>query len=300
MEKEKQATRDDFFAIEARDPESRARTGVIKTAHGDIPTPMFMPVGTRGSVKAIAPDDLLSVGAKIVLANTYHLLLRPGPELMASLGGLHKFMGWNGPIITDSGGYQIFSLSGLRKLTPEGVRFQSAYDGSKFFLTPEEVVQIQIGFGVDILMCLDECTTYPASREEAEKSMELTHDWARRCRIEWAAQKESLSARPNRFADGPMGPALALGALFGIVQGGFYPNLRRRSAEFIDSLDFPGQAVGGLALGEPQEERLTAIETAAEALDEKKPLYLMGLGTPEDLMEGIKRGADLFDCVMPT
>jgi queuine tRNA-ribosyltransferase len=239
---------------------------------------MFMPVGTRASVKAVAPDDLAALGAEIVLANTYHLMLRPGPEIIKALGGLHRFMGWPGPIITDSGGYQVFSLSAMRKLTDDGVGFKSTYDGSSIFLTPEKAVELQEGFGVDILMCLDECTTYPASREETEKSLNLTLNWAKRSKKAW------------------QGP----GALFGIAQGGFYPDLRRQAAEAIKELDFPGQAVGGLALGEPLAERLTAIESAVSALDSQKPVYLMGLGTPLDLMEGIKRGADLFDCVMPT
>jgi queuine tRNA-ribosyltransferase len=238
-----------------------------------------MPVGTRGSVKAVGPDDLEKLGAKIVLANTYHLLLRPGPDLISSLGGLHTFMGWPGPIITDSGGYQVFSLSPLRKLKPEGVTFRSTYDGSQFFLSPEKAVEVQTTFGVDILMCLDECTPYPASREETEKSMNLTFQWAQRCRSVWSDQG---------------------GALFGISQGGFYPDLRKKSAEDIASLNFPGQAVGGLALGEPLEVTYQAIEAARTGLDINKPMYLMGMGTPKDLIEGIKRGADMFDCVMPT
>ncbi|MDR1676799.1 MAG: tRNA guanosine(34) transglycosylase Tgt [Deltaproteobacteria bacterium] len=268
----------DFFTIEASDPDSLARAGTIKTDHGLIPTPIFMPVGTRASVKAVGPDDLERLGAKIVLANTYHLLLRPGPDLIAQLGGLHTFMGYNGPIITDSGGYQIFSLSSLTKLTPEGAHFRSTYDGSKVFLSPERAVEVQTTFGVDILMCLDECTTYPASRDEAEKSMALTFQWAKRCRQAWTGQ----------------------GALFGIAQGGFYPDLRSRAAEEIASLDFPGQAVGGLALGEPMEMTHEAIEAARSGLDPNKPMYLMGMGTPQNLIEGIKRGADMFDCVIPT
>ncbi|MDR1546504.1 MAG: tRNA guanosine(34) transglycosylase Tgt [Deltaproteobacteria bacterium] len=268
----------DFFAILAADPVHPARAGLIRTARGSVPTPTFMPVGTRGSVKAVGPDDLKAAGASLVLANTYHLMLRPGPELIASLGGLGAFMGWPGPTLTDSGGYQIFSLSALRKLSPEGVLFRSTYDGAKVLLTPERAVEIQQTFGVDVMMCLDECTPYPADRRQVEESMRLTLDWARRCRRAWT------------------GP----GALFGISQGGFLPELRRRSAEETTALDFPGQAVGGLALGEPLEERLAAIEAAREGLDPRKPMYLMGLGTPVDLMEGVKRGADLFDCVMPT
>jgi queuine tRNA-ribosyltransferase len=274
-------TRSFTFTIEARDPRFPARAGTIATGHGPIPTPMFMPVGTRGTVKAVAPDDLAKAGTRIVLANTYHLMLRPGEELVARLGGLHRFMGWPGPILTDSGGFQVFSLSKLRKMTEDGVTFQSPYDGARTFFSPERSVEVQTALGVDIMMCLDECTAYPASREEAEKSMALTRRWARRCREAWNRSETDQ-------------------ALFGISQGSFYPDLRRRSAEEITELDFPGQAVGGLALGEPMEDRLAALEAAREGLNPDKPLYLMGLGTPVDIIEGIRRGADLFDCVLPT
>ena len=269
------------FEIKARDQESLARAGLITTAHGDIPTPIFMPVGTRGTVKAVGPDDLERLGAEIVLCNTYHLMLRPGEDLVRRLGGLHKFMGWPGPILTDSGGFQVFSLSKLRKMTDEGVTFQSPYDGAKTFFSPERSIEVQTALGVDIMMCLDECTGYPATRAEAEKSMALTHRWAKRCHAAWNGSDTDQ-------------------ALFGISQGSFYPDLRRRSAEEISSLDFPGQAVGGLALGEPLEDRLAALEAAREAISETKPMYLMGLGTPVDIIEGIKRGADMFDCVLPT
>lgn len=269
------------FTVEAKDAHSLARAGLIETAHGRIPTPIFMPVGTRATVKAVAPDDLEGLGAKIILGNTFHLMLRPGEDLISRLGGLHKFMGWNGPILTDSGGFQVFSLAKLRKMTEEGVTFQSPYDGSRSFLSPERSIEVQTALGVDIMMCLDECTGYPASRQEAEKSMELTYRWAKRCREAWQRNDRGQ-------------------ALFGISQGSFFPDLRRRSAAEISGLDFPGQAVGGLALGEPMEERLAALEAAQEALDEKKPMYLMGLGMPEDIIEGIKRGADMFDCVIPT
>ena len=274
-------TRAFSFRIEAQDHASPARAGLITTARGEIPTPTFMPVGTRGTVKAVAPDDLLNLGAKIVLANTFHLMLRPGETLVARLGGLHRFMGWPGPILTDSGGYQVFSLARLRRLDEAGAAFRSPYDGAKVFLSPERAVEVQTALGVDIMMCLDECTGYPAGRAEAEKSAALTHRWAWRCREAW-----------RRNETGP--------ALFGIVQGGFFPELRRASAAEIAALDLPGQAVGGLALGEPPAERLAALEAAREALDGRKPLYLMGLGTPVDIMEGIRRGADLFDCVLPT
>lgn len=270
------------FSIEARDQSgSLARAGTISTAHGSIPTPIFMPVGTRGTVKAVAPDDLWNLGARIVLANTFHLMLRPGEELVESLGGLHRFMGWSGPILTDSGGFQVFSLARLRRLSEEGLQFQSPYDGSQHFFSPERSIQVQQALGVDIMMCLDECTGYPASRQEALKSMELTRAWAARCRAQWLKGEKDQ-------------------ALFGISQGSFYPDLRRDSAEAIGELDLPGQAMGGLALGEPLEQRLEAIEAARSALREDKPMYLMGLGTAVDIIEGIRRGADMFDCVLPT
>ncbi|MDR2725873.1 MAG: tRNA guanosine(34) transglycosylase Tgt [Candidatus Adiutrix sp.] len=279
------------FRIEARDPAGPARAGLISTARGDIPTPTFMPVGTRGTVKAVAPDDLRTVGARMVLANTFHLMLRPGEELVARLGGLHRFMGWDGPILTDSGGFQVFSLSALRRLTEEGVDFRSPYDGSRAFLSPERAVEIQTALGVDVMMCLDECTSYPATRAEAERSLALTLRWARRCRTAW------LEREAGATGTGATGTGQAL---FGIVQGGFFPDLRRLSAQETAALDLPGQAVGGLALGEPPAERWAAMEAAREGLDENKPLYLMGVGAPVDLIEGIRRGADLFDCVMPT
>ncbi len=269
------------FTVQAADGHTLARAGTINTAHGAIPTPIFMPVGTRGTVKAVAPDDLNRLGAKIILGNTYHLMLRPGEELVAEMGGLHQFMGWAGPILTDSGGFQVFSLSKLRKMTEEGVSFQSTYDGSRVFLSPERSIEVQSRLGVDIMMCLDECTGYPVSREEAEKSMALTHRWARRCRTAWEKTEGDR-------------------VLFGISQGSFFPDLRRRSAEEIAQLDLPGQAVGGLALGEPLEDRLAALEAAREGLNPAKPMYLMGVGLPEDIIEGIVRGADMFDCVIPT
>ena len=267
------------FRIKARDWPARA--GLITTAHGEIPTPTFMPVGTRGTVRAVAPDDLRALGARMLLANTFHLMLRPGEELVARLGGLHRFMGWEGPLLTDSGGFQVFSLAPLRRMTEEGVDFRSPYDGARAFLSPERAVAVQAALGVDIMMCLDECTGYPATWAETEKSLALTLRWARRCRAAWLGKGSGQ-------------------ALFGIVQGGFYPDLRRLSAQETAALDFPGQAVGGLALGEPPAERWAALEAAREALDENKPLYLMGLGAPSDIMEGIRLGADLFDCVLPT
>jgi queuine tRNA-ribosyltransferase len=270
----------DFFIQKSKSSTSQARAGILKTPHGSVQTPTFMAVGTRGSVKAVGPDDLKLLGSQIILANTYHLFLRPGTEIIADFGGLHRFMGWDGPILTDSGGYQVFSLSAIRKLTPQGVTFASPYDGSKSFFSPEKAVEVQKALGVDIMMCLDECTPFPASYSEAEKSLDLTLNWAQRCRSAW----DPASGQ----------------ALFGIVQGGFYPQLRAKGAAAIARMDFPGHALGGLALGESVEERLMAIETAQKILPPQKPLYLMGLGTPVDLIQGIERGADLFDCVLPT
>ncbi|MDR2422920.1 MAG: tRNA guanosine(34) transglycosylase Tgt, partial [Deltaproteobacteria bacterium] len=270
----------DFFRVEKEDPRGPARAGLLKTPHGLVPTPAFMAVGTRASVKAMAPDDLLAVGSKIILANAYHLYLRPGLEVVRRFGGLGKFMGWDGPTLTDSGGYQVFSLAALRKLTPEGATFKSPYDGSETFFSPEISIEAQTALGADVIMCLDECPPYPATFESAEKSLELTLDWAARCRKAWD-------------------PATGQ-ALFGIVQGGFHPELRIRAARAIRELNFPGHAIGGLALGEPFADRLLAIEAARAELPPDKPLYLMGLGAPEDLIAGIQRGADLFDCVLPT
>jgi queuine tRNA-ribosyltransferase len=239
-----------------------------------------MPVGTRASVKALAPDDLKASGAQVLLANTYHLMLRPGADAVQALGGLHGLMAWPGPILTDSGGFQVFSLRNLRKISREGLVFRSTYDGSEARLDPELAVSIQTKLDPDIMMCLDECTGYPASREEARASMDLTLAWAERCRKAW--------------------PEDTYPALFGISQGGFYPDLRAKSARDIAALGFPGQAAGGLALGEPRTLRLEAIEASFTELPPDKPRYLMGLGTPLDLLDGVRLGADMFDCVMPT
>lgn len=268
------------YVIAAADAQTAARAGQITTAHGRVDTPAFMPVGTQGTVKAMGPDDLMKVGAKIILANTYHLLLRPGPELVHQLGGLHRFMNWPHPILTDSGGYQVFSLAKLRRLSEEGVTFQSHIDGTPIFLSPEKAVAVQEALGVDVMMCLDECTGYPTDRKTAEDSLALTSRWARR-----AAAAQS--------PDGP-------GTLFGIIQGGIYPDLRRRSALEISAINFPGLAVGGLALGEPLAQRLEMIQAVLEVIPRDRPLYLMGLGTPEDLVESIAIGVDMFDCVLPT
>ncbi|MDR1036544.1 MAG: tRNA guanosine(34) transglycosylase Tgt [Deltaproteobacteria bacterium] len=268
------------FTLEARDPSSRARAGTVRTLHGSFHTPAFMPVGTRASVKAVDARDLRELGAGIVLSNTFHLMLRPGAELISSLGGLHRFMGWDGPILTDSGGFQVYSLAGLRKISEEGLEFRSPYDGTRFAFGPERAVEVQTLLGSDIMMCLDECTPYPATREEAESSMTLTLGWAERSKAAWD-------------------PATGL-MLFGIAQGGFHRDLRERSAAELAGLDLPGYAAGGLALGEPREVMLDAAEASLGVLPESKPRYLMGLGTPADILDGIRLGADMFDCVMPT
>ncbi|MDR1577845.1 MAG: tRNA guanosine(34) transglycosylase Tgt [Deltaproteobacteria bacterium] len=290
----------DYFQIEKTDPQRAARAGVLLTPRGVIATPTFMAVGTRGSVKAMSPEDLTRVGAQIILANAFHLILRPGLELIRSFGGLGAFMGWPGPILTDSGGYQVFSLADARTLSEEGVTFRSPYDGQKLFLSPEIAIKAQMDLGVDILMCLDECAPYPATEEATAKSLALTMNWAERGQKVWLVERERAFFRSAMAGRGFSGQDKFGQALFGIVQGGFYPHLRAQAAEAIAELEFPGHAIGGLALGEPMEERLRAIETARERLPASKPLYLMGLGTPEDLVEGIQRGADLFDCVLPT
>jgi queuine tRNA-ribosyltransferase len=268
------------FTIEKSSEHTRARAGVIDTARGRIKTPVFMPVGTKGSVKAVDPFDLQELGACIILSNTYHLMLRPGEKLIKRLGGLHKFMSWEFPILTDSGGFQVFSLSSLRKVEEEGVTFKSSYDGSSFFFSPERALEVQEALGSDIMMCLDECLPYPSPRAEAERSAERTLRWARKSYEAWDEEGENM--------------------LFGISQGGFYPELREKSARDIASIGFPGHAAGGLALGEPRELMLEAIEASFTGLPDDKPRYLMGLGTPLDILDGIRLGADMFDCVLPT
>lgn len=260
----------------------RARAGRLSTPHGEVATPVFMPVGTQATVKGMTPEELRALGVEMVLANTYHLHLRPGEDVVAGLGGLHRFMGWEGPILTDSGGFQIFSLAELRRLSEEGVSFRSHLDGSLRFLSPESAVAIQHALGADIAMCLDDCTAYPASVDEAARSMELSLRWAQRCHAAWEGAQ-----RGGR-------------ALFGIVQGSVYPQLRRRSAEGLVALGFPGYAVGGLSVGEPKEAMLETASVALEALPAQAPRYLMGVGAPEDLVECVRLGADMFDCVMPT
>jgi len=262
-----------------RDAGGSARVGRIETAHGAVDTPAFMPVGTQGALKALLPSQAEALGVEMILANTYHLYLRPGSETIRAAGGLHRFMGWRKPILTDSGGFQVYSLAKLRKITPEGVLFQSHIDGSRHLMTPEKALAVQETIGSDIMMCLDECTPYRHSREETEKSLKLTTDWAarsRRCRTSHDQ------------------------ALFGIVQGGTYPELRRRAAEEITAVGFDGYAIGGVSVGEPRELMYETVERTAPLLPEDRPRYLMGVGTPEDIVRCVGWGIDMFDCVLPT
>jgi len=258
-----------------------ARRGRLAFARGTIETPAFMPVGTYGSVKAMTPQNLLDIGAEIILGNTFHLYLRPGLDVIGDFGGLHRFIGWSKPILTDSGGFQVFSLAHKRKITEAGVAFASPVDGSKVFLSPEESMRIQRVLDSDIAMIFDECTPYPATEKQARDSMELSLRWAERSRRAF----DDL-ANPN--------------ALFGIVQGGVYPALRQRSAEALTGIGFDGYAVGGLAVGEPEHERNATLESVEPLLPKDRPRYLMGVGRPEDIVEAVRRGIDMFDCVMPT
>jgi len=268
------------FSLTNKGADTAGRLGKITTSHGEISTPVFMPVGTQATVKTLSPEDLEEIGAQIILANTYHLFLRPGHGLIRDFGGLHRFMNWKRPVLTDSGGFQVFSLADLRKVTDEGVTFQSHIDGgAKHFITPEYAVEIQEALGADIIMAFDECIPYPATRDYAQESLERTHRWARRCR---EAKKDTGQA------------------LFGIVQGGMYPELRKRSVETLVDIGFDGYAVGGLSVGETKPMMYEMLEAAIPSLPVDLPRYLMGVGTPEDLVEGVDRGVDMFDCVMPT
>jgi queuine tRNA-ribosyltransferase len=274
------------FKINTSDKNSKARTGILKTAHGDIPTPIFMPVGTVGTVKAVHQYELASeVKAKIILGNTYHLYLRPGTKVLEKAGGLHKFMNWKGPILTDSGGYQVYSLSQSRKINEEGVKFTSHIDGSKHFFSPEVSMDIQRSIGADIIMAFDECTPYPCDYNYARRSMEMTHRWLERC-------KNHLSKTPSMYGYEQ--------TLFPIVQGSTYKDLRMISAETIASHNADGNAIGGLSVGEPAEEMYKHTQIVCDILPKDKPRYLMGVGTPVNILEGIALGVDMFDCVMPT
>jgi queuine tRNA-ribosyltransferase len=267
------------FEIVHRSQEANPRLGKIHTARGCVDTPAFIPVGTQGTVKSLTPEDLSRLGVQIILANTYHLYLRPGHRVISAIGGLHRFMHWQGPILTDSGGYQVFSLAKLREVAEQGVTFQSHLDGSRHLLTPEKAVQIQEALGADIMMCLDECTAYPATRAEARRSLALSIDWARRC-------KES--------------PRTDHAALFGIVQGGMFQDLRAEGVKALMDIGFDGYALGGLSVGEPKEAMLDIAAFTLPLLPETLPRYVMGVGAPEDLVEMVSFGADMFDCVIPT
>ncbi len=291
------------FKIKSKSKSSDARIGEFSTPHGIIETPCFMPVGTKGTVKTMKPEELKEIGSQIILANTYHLYLRPGHELVKKMGGLHKFMNWNGPILTDSGGFQVFSLGtnntlaakqiskkrhkdkDLVKITNDGVEFKSILDGSKHLFTPEKVMQIEHALGADIIMAFDECPPAFADRKYAKQSMEKTHDWALRCKKEHEKLNKNQKVKQ---------------ALFPIIQGGMYDDLRIESAEFMAALDLPGIAIGGLAVGEPRETTWKMIDLIIPHLPKNKPRYMMGIGTPEDIREAIKRGIDMFDCVLPT
>jgi queuine tRNA-ribosyltransferase len=286
----------DDFELVASDQYSNARRGRLKTAHGVIDTPAFMPIGTQGSVKGVSPHELRKLNAQIVLGNTYHLFVRPGLDVINHFGGLHNFMSWDGPILTDSGGYQIFSLAKLRKITVDGVEFQNHIDGARAFISPEIAMEIQAALGSDIAMVLDECVPYPCEYDYAAKSAELTTRWARRCR-EW--KRRSGEAAKRELAHSPTRP-LADSMLFGIVQGGTFDDLRRESAQAIVELDFDGYAIGGVSVGEPEWEMMRAVESAEPFLPTHRPRYAMGLGTPPQLLEMIARGMDMFDCVLPT
>lgn len=266
------------FELLARD--GAARRGRLHTPHGAVETPVFMPVGTQASVKTLSPHEVADTGARILLANTYHLFLRPGADLVAEAGGLHRFMGWDGAILTDSGGFQVFSLAQLRKITEAGVEFRSHIDGSRQFLGPEQATAVQNALGADMIMCFDECTPWPCERDYARRSLEMTVRWAARC--------QAAHRRPEAQA------------LFGIVQGSTFADLRRESARRTVELDFPGYSIGGLSVGEPKAQMYDMLEVTVPELPADRPRYLMGVGAPEDLVEGVWRGVDMFDCVSPT
>lgn len=269
-----------YMEILKKDSKCKARLGKLHTSHGIIDTPVFMPVGTQATVKTMSPEELKMIGAKIILSNTYHLFLRPGHELIRKAGGLHKFMNWDGAILTDSGGFQVFSLGDLRKITEEGVEFRSHHDGSKQFLSPEKAIEVQMALGSDIVMAFDECVPYPSTYEYAKKSVSLTTRWLKRC-------QNALTTTDKQ-------------SLFGIVQGGMFKDLRKQSAQEITEIDLPGYAIGGLSVGEPKEIMYEMLEETVPLLPEDKPRYLMGVGSPDALIEGVIRGVDMFDCVLPT
>ena len=283
------------FELLGSDQHSKARRGRLRTAHGVIDTPAFMPVGTQGSVKGVSPRELRELNAQIILGNTYHLFVRPGLDVIKHFGGLHNFMGWDGPILTDSGGYQIFSLAKLRKISEEGVDFQNHIDGGRAFISPEIAMEIQAALGSDIVMVLDECVPYPCEYDYAARSGELTARWAKRCRA--VASAASVDFRADALGTAH---TTARQLVFGIVQGGTFDDLRRASAQALVQLEFDGYAIGGVSVGEPEEEMMRAVESAEPFLPTQKPRYAMGLGTPPQLLQMIARGMDMFDCVLPT
>ena len=268
------------YELIKKDSRTKARRGRVNTPHGPIETPVFMPVGTAGTVKAMKPEEVRDMGAQIILGNTYHLYLRPGHEVVKAAGGLHKFMNWERAILTDSGGFQVFSLGAMRKISEEGVEFRSHIDGSKHMLSPEKSMEIQNALGSDIMMAFDECAPYPADRNYVKNSLERTTKWLKRCK-EYHKNTEQQS-------------------LFGIMQGGMYKDLRKQSAEEIVELDLPGYAIGGLSVGEPKEIMYEVMDDCVDYLPADKPRYLMGVGSPDCLFEGVERGIDMFDCVLPT
>ena len=268
------------YELIKKDSRTKARRGRVNTPHGPIETPVFMPVGTAGTVKAMKPEEVRDMGAQIILGNTYHLYLRPGHEVVKAAGGLHKFMNWERAILTDSGGFQVFSLGAMRKISEEGVEFRSHIDGSKHMLSPEKSMEIQNALGSDIMMAFDECAPYPADRNYVKNSLERTTRWLKRCK-EYHKNTEQQS-------------------LFGIMQGGMYKDLRKQSAEEIVELDLPGYAIGGLSVGEPKEIMYEVMDDCVDYLPADKPRYLMGVGSPDCLFEGVERGIDMFDCVLPT
>ena len=276
------------FEVIAVDSETKARAGVIRTPHGDVPTPVFMPVGTQGTVKTMPWRDLIDFGVRIILSNTYHLYLRPGHELIARLGGLHEFIGWKRAILTDSGGFQVFSMAELTKINDEGVRFQSIYNGSYHFFTPEKAVEVQFTLRPDIMMSFDQCTSYPINFDDAKKAVERTSRWAKRGYEHW-----------RRLIDNDKNPETAP-SLFGIIQGSVYPELRKMSAEDILAIDFDGYAIGGLSVGEPKHEMFEMVSILEPLMPKDKPRYLMGVGKPEDIIQAVAMGMDMFDCVIPT
>ena len=273
------------FKVIKNDTLTKARAGLIKTKHGTVKTPVFMPVGNRGSVKAVEQRELLEINAQIILGNTYHLFQRPGVEVLQKFGGIHSFISWSRPVLTDSGGFQILSLSDLRKLSPDGVEFRSHIDGTTYFFTPEKTIEVERQIGADIIMVLDECAPYPAEKEYVSKSIELTRSWAIRCKEYFDASRPLYNYEQY---------------LFGIVQGGTYLDMREKSARDLVAAGFDGYALGGLAVGEPAEEMYHVVDFVTDLLPHDSPRYLMGVGTPENLLEAVERGVDMFDCVMPT